>query len=287
MSNKYKKIDSIIKADLVTDGAGVSIERAFGFKETPRLDPFLLLDHFHSGDPTKYMAGFPWHPHRGIDTITYILRGSVEHSDSIGNKGIIKAGDIQWMTAGSGIIHQEMPQLPEGDDKSIGGFQLWANLPANDKMTPPRYRNISKEMIPTVTLAGDVTAKVICGTLNRTTGPVAEILIEPVYLHVSMPPKTVFTHEVAKGHTSFTYIFSGSAFFSPDSSRSEEKGTVVLFERAGKEILIRSGTQGAQYLLVSGRPLNEPIAWRGPIVMNTDEEIQIAFKDYENGTFIK
>lgn len=287
MSNKYRKTQSILKSKPVTDGAGVSINRAFGYFEVPLFDPFLLLDNFHSEDPDEYMAGFPWHPHRGIETITYMLKGSVEHRDSIGNKGVISSGDIQWMTAGSGIVHQEMPQMPEGADKAIGGFQLWANLPAKHKMMKARYQDIPAAKIPVVELPAGGTVKVICGKVNNTTGPVKDIVIDPEYLHVTLPANASFAHPAKKGHNVFAYVFTGSAAFSPDAAIMSGLGSLVLFDRAGEEVEVRSGAQGAQFLLISGKPLNEPVAWRGPIVMNTDEELRSAFTEYENGTFIK
>lgn len=274
-----------LKGQVTLEGAGVRLRRLFGYPQVPEFDPFLLLDHFGSSDPADYLAGFPWHPHRGIETITYMLAGEVEHGDSLGNRGVIRSGDVQWMTAGSGIIHQEMPA--GGPDGVMGGFQLWANLPAADKMMAPRYREVLSRDIPEVD-DGDATIKVISGQVRGVSGPVRDIVIEPEYLDVAVKPGSRFVHHVAAGHTVFAYIFEGTARFDGDGSRSTPDtaaGHVVLFGD-GDEVSVRTGHEGARFLLVAGRPLGEPIAWRGPIVMNTQDELRTAFEQYHNGTFI-
>jgi len=266
------------------EGAGVSLRRAFGFGNEQLFDPFLMLDDFRGDDPAKYSAGFPWHPHRGIETITYVVDGEVEHSDSLGNSGSISTGDVQWMTAGSGIIHQEMPT---GDSAGkMGGFQLWANLPASHKMIDPRYCGILSEEIPEVVTEGAL-VRVICGTVAETTGPVADIISEPEYLDVAVVATRTWTHATTLGHTVFAYLFEGSACFGDETEAvCAENGTVVLFGD-GERVAIKAGADGARFLLVSGKPLGEPIAWGGPIVMNTHEELERAFAEYREGTFVK
>jgi len=283
------------------EGAGVHLKRAFGNQEVPLLDPFLLLDDFRSDDPSKYLPGFPWHPHRGIETITYVLHGGVEHGDSMGNRGDITPGDVQWMTAGSGIVHQEMPK---GDAQGrMGGFQLWANLPASQKMMDPRYRDVKRGEIPEVSMEGGATVKIVCGRVNGVQGPVRDIVTDPEYLDVSVPKGVRFTHPGKRGHTVFAYVIQGSAYF--DSGRDpyarEEVGRNYFdMERdclCGPENLVHYGDGDAvsitaekepvRFLLVSGKPIGEPVAWYGPIVMNTAEEIRIAFEEYRKGTFIK
>ncbi|MBF8259204.1 MAG: Pirin domain protein [Actinobacteria bacterium] len=283
------------------EGAGVHLKRAFGNQEVPQLDPFLLLDDFRSNDPSKYLPGFPWHPHRGIETITYVLQGDVEHGDSMGNKGDIGPGDVQWMTAGSGIIHQEMPK---GDANGrMGGFQLWANLPASSKMMDPRYREVKRSRIPEVTLEGGVKVKIISGRVNGVEGPVQDVVTDPEYLDAAVPRGAIFTHPVKRGHTVFAYVIEGSACFDPgrDPSAREEVGRnrfeMERERRCGPETLVHygegdavsitAGKEPVRFLLVSGKPIGEPVAWYGPIVMNTDEEIRIAFDEYRRGTFIK
>ena len=279
-----RKIRSIWRSKPTREGAGVHLKRAFGFQEVPDLDPFLLLDDFRSDEPAKYLAGFPWHPHRGIETITYMLDGTVEHGDSMGNKGVIGPGDVQWMTAGSGIIHQEMPK---GDRKGrMGGFQLWANLPRSHKMMDPRYRGITSDEIPAVRLGSGGTVKVICGSVAGTAGPVQDIVTDPEYLDVNLPERATFKHAVKKGHTAFAYVISGKARFGQDE-RVLSEGSLVVLDREGASLEVATDDDPARFLLVSGKPLNEPVAWYGPIVMNTDEELQTAFDEYQRGTFIK
>jgi len=279
---KYRTIKEVLKVKPTLEGAGVKLNRAFGFHETSLFDPFLLLDHFQSDNPDDYIAGFPWHPHRGIETITYMLYGYVKHEDSLGNKGIIQSGDIQWMTAGSGIIHQEMPNQENG---LMGGFQLWANLPKSHKMMHPRYREITAKQIPDIAINDKVSIKIICGEINGTKGPVRDIVIEPEYYDVTIKSEGKFTHHFKKGHTVFAYIFEGAGIFHPDGIMIN-KGNIVVFND-GEDILIQAKGEELRFLLVSGKPLNEPIAWRGPIVMNTNLELRTAFDEFQRGTFIK
>jgi hypothetical protein len=265
------------------EGAGVHLKRAFGNQEAPLLDPFLLLDDFRSDDPSKYLPGFPWHPHRGIETITYVLEGDVEHGDSMGNRGDIAAGDVQWMTAGSGIVHQEMPR---GDAQGrMGGFQLWANLPASHKMMDPRYRDVKRGEIPEVSVEGGAKVKIVCGRVNGVQGPVRDIVTDPEYLDVAVPEGGRFTHPVKKGHTAFAYVVEGSACF--DQGRDPYVRETLVHYGDGDAVSITTEKEPVRFLLVSGKPIGEPVAWYGPIVMNTDEEIRIAFEEYRNGTFIK
>ncbi len=296
-----RTIRKVWRARPTIEGAGVHLKRAFGNQEAPKLDPFLLLDDFRSDDPSKYLPGFPWHPHRGIETITYVLYGDVEHGDSMGNKGDIGPGDVQWMTAGSGIIHQEMPK---GDAKGrMGGFQLWANLPASHKMMDPRYREVKRGQIPEAILEGGVKVKVISGRVNGVEGPVRDIVTDPEYLDVSVPKGGSFRHAVKRGHTVFAYVIEGCGYFDPgrDPFAREEVGrnyfdmdrkcmcgseTLVLYGN-GDEVSVIAEDQPVRFLLVSGKPIGEPVAWYGPIVMNTDEEIRVAFDEYRKGTFIK
>jgi redox-sensitive bicupin YhaK (pirin superfamily) len=266
------------------EGAGVHLKRAFGYAQVPQFDPFLMLDDFHTANPAEYLAGFPWHPHRGIETITYVLEGLVEHGDSMGNKGVIGAGDVQWMTAGSGIIHQEMPQQsPTG---TMWGFQFWANLPASHKMMTPRYQDIKAAEIPVVTVNDGISIKVIAGKVAGVAGPVRDIIIEPEMLDVSMPAGATFTHTLAAGHTAFAYVIAGGGSFDESATRFHPE-TVLLYEHVGETITISTGDSGVRFLLVSGKPLGEPVAWRGPIVMNSHEELRQAFEEFNNGTFIK
>lgn len=273
------------------EGAGVHLKRAFGYDQVPLFDPFLMLDDFHSSNPEDYLPGFPWHPHRGIETITYVLEGLVEHGDSMGHTGVIGAGDVQWMTAGSGIIHQEMPK--ESPTGTMWGFQFWANLPAERKMMAPRYRGITAAEIPEATLDGGVRVKVVAGTVAGVQGPVQGIVIEPEMLDVTVPPQTVFTHAVAPDHTVFAYVLAGSAAFDVARTESGQPAqqygaeTVVLYDRSGDTLQITTGAEPARFLLLAGKPLGEPVAWYGPVVMNTEEELRVAFQEYQDGTFVK
>jgi redox-sensitive bicupin YhaK (pirin superfamily) len=266
------------------EGAGVRLRRAFGFEVVPGLDPFLMLDDFSSPDPGDYIAGFPWHPHRGIETITYVLKGEIEHGDSMGNQGVIGPGDVQWMTAGSGIIHQEMPR--ECRKTGLLGFQLWANLPAAEKMIAPRYRGIEARQIPVVERKDGVKIRVVCGTVDGVRGPVRGIRIDPEYLDVDIPAGAAFSHPLPSGYTVFAYVFAGQGTFDAGGKKMAGAGKLVTYGD-GDGVEITAGDAGVRFLLVSGKPLREPVAWRGPIVMNTEEELRLAFAQYAEGTFLK
>jgi len=282
--NNPRKIGKILAGQPTLEGAGVLLKRGLGFDEVPLFDPFLLLDDFRSCNPDHYLMGFPWHPHRGIETITYVLKGDVEHGDSLGNKGIISSGDVQWMTAGSGIIHQEMPK---GDREGcMMGFQLWANLPAGQKMMAPRYRDITARDIPVVQMENGTEIRVICGRVGDVQGPVTDIIIEPEYLDISLAASIEYEHPTRLGHTVFAYVIEGEGCFSDDLATTCGNGQVILFED-GERLLVTTREQAVRFLLISGKPLGEPIAWRGPIVMNTQEELEAAFMEYRKGTFIK
>jgi len=282
----YRKIQRLSKSQATIEGAGVHLKRAFGFRETAPFDPFLLLDDFRANDPRFYSAGFPWHPHRGIETITYILHGQVEHRDSLGNAGVIGPGDVQWMTAGSGIIHQEMPQ---GDvDGRMGGFQLWANLPASHKMMHPRYQDITSPQIPEILTPGGVKLRVICGEVEGVPGPVQDIITDPEYLDITVPADAEFVHPTRPGHTVFAYVIEGQGRFFQDRSDSTPvtNETLVLFED-GEGVAMATGAEPVRFLLIAGKAIGEPVAWYGPIVMNTRQELETAFAEYQNGTFLK
>jgi len=270
------------------EGAGVHLRRAFGFGDTTGTDPFLLLDDFRGDRPADYLAGFPWHPHRGIETITYVLAGTVEHQDSLGNRGVIGPGDVQWMTAGSGIVHQEMPK---GDQEGrMYGFQLWANLPAALKMTEPRYQEVKAADIPAVGEDDGTRVLVVCGRYGGTRGPVEGVAADPVYLDVSVPAGRRRTLPVGTTRNAFAYVFAGAGRFADASEpvAVPEAGnrSLVLFDR-GDEVTVTAGEKGVRFLLVSGEPLREPVAWHGPIVMNTQEELRRAFDELDRGTFLK
>ncbi len=277
-----RKVKEILKSKSAIEGAGVHLKRAFGFDEVPRFDPFLLLDDFRNDNSEFYIKGFPWHPHRGIETVTYVLDGNVEHSDSIGNKDIIGSGDVQWMTAGSGILHQEMPI---GDRNGrLAGFQLWVNLPASDKMTPPRYCDIKSNQIPSVITTDGVNIRVICGKVNDVIGPVQDRFSEIELLDITLPAESKYIHQTEPDHTVFIYIIEGTTNL--DSENSEiPNGSLVLFDK-GDQIILSTKEKSSRLLYFSGKPLGEPIAWRGPIVMNTQEELSTAFQEYRSGTFI-
>jgi len=276
-----RAVDRVIDPQPVIEGAGVHLHRSIGTETLNYLDPFLLLDHFVSSNPEDYEAGFPLHPHRGIETVTYVLQGEVRHKDTLGNKGRIGAGDVQWMTAGRGIMHEEMPQVrPEG----IAGFQLWVNLPAKLKMIKPRYQELRAAKIPEIKTDDGATIKVITGAVGKTVGPVTEIAAEPTYLDIMLPPHTAFTHPITQGHTAFAYLFDGAASFGRKKQTVGHPRLVVFGN--GDEIRASTETQMARFLLVSGRPLNEPIARYGPFVMNTREEIEQTLRELRAGTFI-
>ena len=279
-----RKVKKVIKSRPTLEGAGVHLKRVFGNSEVPLFDPFLLLDDFRSDNPEHYRPGFPWHPHRGIETITYVLTGDVEHGDSMGNKGVISSGDTQWMTAGSGIVHQEMPR---GDyEGRMEGFQLWANLPRSHKMMDPRYRDVKSSQVPEVVLENGTTVKVICGKVGTHEGPVKGIVIDPEYLDVTVPAKAAFTHPTKKGHTVFAYVIEGKGHFDLQKDAQLGNGTLCLFDD-GDHVAIFAEHEPVRFLLISGKPIGEPVAWYGPIVMNTEEELELAFEEYRNGTFIK
>ncbi len=276
-----RKIEELLKSVPTSEGAGVRLQRAFGYYEATMFDPFLMLDDFRSDNPEDYIKGFTWHPHRGIETITYVLCGDVEHGDSMGTKDVISSGDVQWMTAGSGIIHQEMPK---GDEKgSMQGFQLWANLPSDRKMIDPVYRSIKDSEVPRVTLGSGVEIKIIAGEVAGKTGPVRGVAIDPEYLDCTLPAGTEYVHPTRPGRTAFIYVIGGSGVV---EGERVENLNLVLFG-VGDELAVRAGSEGTRFLLVTGRPLNEPIAWKGPIVMNTPEELDKAFEEYRNGTFVR
>jgi redox-sensitive bicupin YhaK (pirin superfamily) len=278
----YRRVKKIFTARPTLEGAGVKLKRAFGFREVPLFDPFLMLDDFGSANPADYMAGFPWHPHRGIETVTYVLKGAVDHGDSMGNAGSIGPGQVQWMTAGRGIIHQEMPRSEPG---GLRGLQLWINLPREHKMTAPRYRDITAESIPLVRTAEGATVKVIAGRFGDAEGPVKEIFGSPAYFDVELPAGASFERTLESRHTAFAYVMDGSADFGP-GGESAIRGQTILYGH-GPALRVEAGPEGARFALVSGRPWGEPVAWRGPIVMNTQEELDQAFREYENGTFLK
>jgi len=297
-----RSIKRIVQSTPTLEGAGVKLRRAFGFGETSEFDPFLLLDDFRNDRPEDYLAGFPWHPHRGIETITYVLAGEVEHGDSLGNKGKMGPGDVQWMTAGSGILHQEMPK---GDSRGrMHGFQLWANLPSHLKMTSPRYQDIPAKAIPEVVDDDGTRVRVVCGDFWGKKGPVEGVAADPRYLDIWVPPGKRKTLPVEVGRHAFAYVFEGSGTFS-DASKPfgvlteqdtasgeplvrERTGNraLVVFDR-GDEVSVQAGDEGIRFLLVSGKPIEEPVAWYGPIVMNTKAELQTAMNELNNGTFIK
>ena len=296
-----RPVTKVSKSRPTREGAGVHLRRAFGFDHPTEFDPFLLFDDFRNEVPEKYLAGFPWHPHRGIETITYVLSGEVDHKDSLGNKGVLGAGDVQWMTAGRGIIHQEMPR---GDAQGkMHGFQLWANLPAAHKMTAPRYQDVESKNIPEVIDDDGTRVRVVCGTFWGRTGPVDGIAADPQYLDISVPPLTRRKFPIETTRHTFAYVFGGGGVFGNASGPQPvltdplgeidtatptlaEDCSLVSFGR-GDEVEVASGPDGMRFLLVSGQPIKEPVAWRGPIVMNTEEELRQAFQDYRNGEFAK
>jgi quercetin 2,3-dioxygenase len=297
-----RPVKRIVSSKPTLEGAGVHLRRAFGFGDTTEFDPFLLLDDFRNDRPEEYLAGFPWHPHRGIETITYVLAGNVEHGDSLGNRGNLGAGDVQWMTAGRGIMHQEMPQ---GDAQGrMHGFQLWANLPSSLKMTAPRYQDIKAPEIPEIVDDDGTRVRVVCGDFWGKRGPVEGVAADPRYLDVWVPPRKRKTLTVELERHAFAYVFEGSGNFRAASEPfgvltektdgadeilvREQTGnrSLVLFD-SGDEVTVQAGAQGIRFILVSGKPLKEPVAWYGPIVMNTETELQQAVSELRSGTFIK
>ena len=282
---QYRNPALIFPSQPTREGAGVHLRRGVGHDRhlIELFDPFLLLDDIHSTNPEDYLAGFPWHPHRGIETVTYVLRGEVDHGDSLGNRGAIGSGDVQWMTAGSGIVHQEMPQRWDGD---LRGLQLWVNLPASHKMMSPRYRDVGADTIPSCRLDGEAEVKVIAGRCNGCEGPVTDLVRSPEVLDVTVPAAGSFTHPAVASHTVFAYVLEGAATFAPGDPRTVTADHVVLFG-AGDSVEAAPGEDGVRFLLFCGEPLREPVAWRGPIVMNTEAELDQAFREYREGTFIK
>jgi quercetin 2,3-dioxygenase len=296
-----RPVNKVLQTQATIEGAGVRLQRAFGFGKTKDFDPFLLFDDFRNDNPADYLAGFPWHPHRGIETITYVLAGTVEHGDSLGNKGKMTAGDVQWMTAGSGILHQEMPK---GDPQGrMHGFQLWANLPSSLKMTDPRYQDIPSAAIPEVTDDDGTKARIISGEFWGKRGPVEGVAADPNYLDISVPPGKEKRLRVETDRNAFAYVFAGSGSFRGASDPRAvltdkvvdpnappvydvKNHSLVLFDR-GDEVVVQAGAEGIRFLLVSGRPLEEPVAWYGPIVMNTQDELRQAMRELNDGTFIK
>jgi len=296
-----RPIKRVVQPRPTLEGAGVHLRRGFGFGDPKEFDPFLLFDDFRNDNPDEYLAGFPWHPHRGIETITYVLAGSVEHGDSLGNRGTLAGGDVQWMTAGSGIIHQEMPK---GDAQGrMHGFQLWANLPSSLKMTTPRYQDVQGKDVPVVTDDDGTSVRIVCGSFWGTSGPVDGIAAEPIYIDVSVPPGKRKTLPVETTRHAFAYVFAGSGSFrnasEPKVVKTDSMGgiaavtgdhvenrSLILFDR-GDEVTVQAGEQGIRFLLVSGKPIEEPVAWYGPIVMNTDAELRQAMAEMRAGTFIK
>jgi len=296
-----RPVKRLAKSKPTLEGAGVHLRRAFGFGDTSEFDPFLLLDDFRNDVPEDYLAGFPWHPHRGIETVTYVLAGTVDHGDSMGNRGTIAAGDVQWMTAGSGIIHQEMPK---GDPTGrMHGFQLWANLPSDLKMTPPRYQEIKAPDIPEIKDDDGTHVRVVCGTFWGKKGPVDGIAADPIYLDVSVPPGRRKKLPVETTRHAFACVFAGSGKFCNASGplavptegvgwldttppSDAENRALIVFDR-GDEVEVQAGADGIRFLLVSGKPLEEPVAWYGPIVMNTQQQLRDAFEELDRGTFLK
>jgi redox-sensitive bicupin YhaK (pirin superfamily) len=296
-----RPVKKVLTAKPTVEGAGVRLQRAFGFGDTTEFDPFLLFDDFRNENPDDYLAGFPWHPHRGIETITYVLAGTVDHGDSLGNRGSLGAGDVQWMTAGSGILHQEMPK---GDPRGrMHGFQLWANLPSSLKMTKPRYQDVAARDIPEIVDDDGTAVRVICGEFWGKRGPVEGVAADPRYLDISVPPGQRKRLAVETSRHAFAYVFGGSGTF---RDASEPRGvltdhvggsggtvisetgnrSLVLFDR-GDEVVVHAGEEGIRFLLVSGKPIEEPVAWYGPIVMNTQDQLREAYDELRAGTFIK
>ncbi len=297
-----RPVKSIVQSKPTMEGAGVKLRRAFGFGDTAETDPFLLLDDFRNDNPQDYLAGFPWHPHRGIETVTYILEGTVEHRDSLGSHGTLGKGDVQWMTAGRGIMHQEMPQ---GDAQGrMHGFQLWANLPSSLKMTDPRYQDVKSAEVPEVTDDDGTRARIVCGEFWGKRGPVEGVAADPRYVDIFVPAGKRKTFKVEVERHAFAYVFEGDGQFAyaskPFGVLTEKQAggeevllrepvgdrSLVLFDR-GDEIIVQAGERGIRFLLVSGKPIQEPVAWYGPIVMNTQAELQQAVGELRNGTFIK
>ncbi len=282
-----RPVDIVVDPRPTTEGAGVLLKRCIGGRDLDHCDPFLLLDHFGSDDPDDYLAGFPMHPHRGIETVTYMLEGDVTHRDTLGNEGSIGAGDVQWMTSGGGIMHEEMPHAPREGGR-MGGFQLWVNMPAELKMSAPRYQDVSAERIPCVRRDDGVEIRVVAGEVDGVVGPVKEIYAEPIYLDVTVPPRSRFAFTVEPGHTVFAYAFEGAGRFgvTPEDEGAELVAPRLAVFGDGDEVVVNTDGAPVRFLLVAGKPLDEPIARYGPFVMNTREEIEQALRDLREGTFV-
>ena len=288
MNGQLRKVKEIIEPQPVLEGAGVRLRRSIATRTLDHVDPFLLFDHFGSKNPDDYIKGFPMHPHRGIETVTYMINGQVDHKDSLGNSGTIGAGDVQWMTSGSGIMHEEMPRAQE---REMIGFQLWVNLPARLKMMTPRYQNIDVDQIPNINRDDGVNIRVIAGEVDNVRGPVTEIVADPTYLDVTVPARGSFSHPIKQGHAAFAYVFEGEGRFSEDAETTASQHIIsepklVVFGD-GDYIIASTADQPVRFLLISGQPLNEPIARYGPFVMNTQAEIDQALADLKNGTFVR
>lgn len=279
-----KAVARTFPARETVEGAGVRLHRAFGYDHLPLFDPFLMLDDFRAENPMDYLPGFPWHPHRGIETVTYMLYGRVDHRDSLGHSGSVEAGGVQWMTAGSGIIHQEMPKPVDG---RMGGFQLWVNLPRSHKMIDPRYQEVPGNDVPIISPQRGVRIRIISGTIGEVTGPVQDIVGFPEFFDVALGPDVPFSHEVSAEHTAAAYVIGGSGYFDLRQEKEMGNRTMILFSREGKRVHVVAGSDGARFLYLSGMPHHDPIAWRGPIVMNTQEELRQAFDEYRKGTFLR
>lgn len=278
----HKTIVEVLNTKETMEGAGVRLHRGFANADIPKFDPFLLFDDFSSEDPADYRLGFPWHPHRGIETVTYVIDGIINHHDSMGNQGQIQGGDVQWMTAGSGILHEEMPRSIPG----LVGFQLWVNLPQKDKLTKPRYQDITAKQIPEISI-GDANAKIIAGSVKDVEGPVQELMAMPFYLDVTLSANKSFDLPIPKDYNTFIYLIDGSVGTNKEEGIPYKRSQILLFSRDGDTVRLDAGNAGARFLLASGKPLNEPIAWQGPIVMNTQQELEQAYYDLQVGSFIK
>ncbi|MCH8908880.1 MAG: pirin family protein [Candidatus Heimdallarchaeota archaeon] len=278
-----RPVKRLIKAKPTIEGAGVHLRRAFGFGDPSEFDPFLLLDDFRNERPEDYLAGFPWHPHRGMETVTYMLHGKIRHEDSLGNKGELRSGDIQWMTAGSGIIHQEMPMQKDG---LMRGFQLWVNLPSESKMMQPRYQDITIADVPEVKIDNQATVKVLAGTFKDAHGPVTDVVSKPTYLDIQVEQETEFIYDLPTNDTSMVYVIGGNGYFDGQKKKLVLDDHLVVFGK-GEQIKVTTAKEPVRFLLMSGTPINEPVAWHGPIVMNTREELVNAYDELNKGSFIK
>ena len=282
-ASQTRRVASVVRGQPTSDGAGVKLTRVIGQRALDMLDPFLMLDEFRSDSASDYIGGFPDHPHRGFETVTYMLAGRMRHGDNQGNSGLLTPGSVQWMTAGRGIVHSEMPEQENG---LMWGFQLWVNLPAKDKMTAPRYQDIAPDRIPETSPAAGVNVRVLAGKLGDVTGPVSGIAIEPVYFDIALDPRARFAAPLPQGHNAFAYVYAGTADIGPaDASKPIARGELAVLERNGDEVLFSAGTEPARLILVAGKPLDEPVAKYGPFVMNTQEQIVQAIRDYQSGRF--